>query len=386
MLSEQSVPVNESRVPTQQYVARLSLTDFRCIESLDIELGTGITVIQGDNGQGKTSLLEAVGWPARASSLRNVGDSMVVRAGCDVAIVRSEIIDGDRHQSFEAEIRAAGRNRMLVNRQPVQRIRDLHGLLRATIFAPDDLQLVKGSPAIRRTYIDDLLEGLAPRYAAALHDFERILKQRNALLKQIARDRSALATLTAFDEQLVTASSEIIRGRIRLLDRLSDPVTEHYQALGEGDEVSIAYRAEWNDDQCLCVSDIDAITDLLWEAVRRRHSQELDRQVGLVGPHRDDLVLRLHGLEARTQASQGEQRSFALAMRLAGHSVLTEILGAAPVLLLDDVFSELDVRRAAALVQLLPVGQTVLTSATRIPNGVHVERVLEMRSGRIVVS
>ena len=384
MLGEQSVRVTQARVPTQQYVARLSLNDFRCIQELEVELGTGITVVQGENGHGKTSLLEAVGWPARANSLRNVGDSAVVRSGCDVAIVRSEIVDGDRRQSFEAEIRAAGRNRMLVNRQPVQRIRDLHGLLRVTVFAPDDLQLVKGSPSVRRAYVDDLLEGLAPRYAAALHDFERILKQRNALLKQIARDRSASATMGAFDEQLVAASTEIIRGRIRLLDRLSGPVVAHYQALGESADVSVAYRAEWHEDQILAIGDIDLVPEFLWAAVHRRRANEMDRQVGLVGPHRDDLVLRLNGLEARTQASQGEQRSFALALRLAGHVVLTEILGTAPVLLLDDVFSELDTRRAAALVKLLPPGQTVLSSATEIPHDVQVERVLEMRRGRIV--
>jgi DNA replication and repair protein RecF len=385
-LGVQNAVVTSEHVPTQQYVARLTLTDFRCIRDLEIELGTGITVVQGNNGQGKTSLLEAIGWPARANSLRNVTDAAVVRSGCEVAILRSEIVDGDRHQSFEAEVRASGRNRMLVNRQPVQRIRDLHGLLRVTVFAPDDLQLVKGSPSLRRSYIDDLLEGLAPRYAAALHDFERILKQRNALLKQIARDRSAAATLGAFDEQLVGASAEIIRGRVRLLDRLRDPIVSHYEALGEGAAVEVLYRAEWDEDRILGVDDVETVTDRLWAALERRRSSEMDRQVGLVGPHRDDLALRIKGLEARTQASQGEQRSFALALRLAGHSVLTEILGTAPVLLLDDVFSELDVRRAGALVNLLPAGQTVLSSATDIPQDVNVERVLEMRDGRIVTT
>ncbi len=377
--------IGGGRAQTQQHVATLSLTDFRCIHNLDLVLGTGITVVIGNNGQGKTSLLEAIGWPARATSLRSVNDAAVVRAGCDQAVIRSEIVDADRRQSFEAEVRAVGRNRMQVNRQPVQRIRDLHGLLRITVFAPDDLQLIKGSPSGRRVYLDEILGGLAPRYAAALHDYDRILKQRNALLKQISRDRSAASTLPMFDEQLVSAGSEIIRGRLRLLDRLSDPMINFYRAMGEGGEILATYRAEWDDDAMLGSGDAENIEDRLRTAIERRRQHEIDRQVGLVGPHRDDIVLRLNQMDARTQASQGEQRSFALALRLAGHAVMTDILGSAPVLLLDDVFSELDTRRAAALVCQLPVGQTIISTATRLPEDVEVEQLLEMESGAVVV-
>ena len=364
------------------FVAHLWLTDFRCIPTLDLTLTPGVTVVHGDNGQGKTSLLEAVGWPARASSLRNVSDAAVVRAGCETAIVRSEIVCGDRHQTFEAEIKASGRNRMRVNAQPVQRIRDLYGLLRITVFAPDDLQMVKAGPALRRAYLDDLLAALSPRYGAALSDYERVVKQRNALLKQIRADRSALATLPAFDEQLVTAATEIVRGRLQLVERLGPPLVEHYRALGEGSSVDVDVQFEWTDTS-IDTADLDAIAPALRCALDARRTQEIDRQLTLVGPHRDDLVIRINGLDARTQASQGEQRSMALAMRLAGHAVVTDLTGAAPVLLLDDVFSELDPRRTAALIEVLPSGQTLVSTASDIPSTIDIDRVLEVEAGTV---
>lgn len=373
---------SESAPAEAQHVARLWLHDFRCITDLDLVLTEGVTVVRGDNGQGKTSLLEGVGWPARASSLRNVADAAVVRAGAESAIVRSEVVQGERRQTFEAEIKPVGRNRMRVNSQPVQRIRDLHGLLRITVFAPDDLQLVKGGPALRRGYLDELLAGLAPRYGAALTDLDRVLRQRNALLKQARNDRSALATLPAFDEQLVVASVEIVRGRVQLVERLGAPLVRHYRALGEGSSVTAALQCEWTDED-FTPDTLDRIEPALRAALDARRSNELDRQATLVGPHRDELVLRINDLDARTQASQGEQRSMALALRLAGHAVTAGITGAAPVLLLDDVFSELDPRRSAALVNLLPPGQTMLSTATEVPEGIAVDRVLEVVAGTV---
>ena len=365
-----------------QYVAKLWLADFRCIQQLELELAAGLTVIIGDNGHGKTSLLEAIGWPATASSLRNVGDAAVVRSGCEAAIVRSEIVSADRTQLFEAEIRGSGRNRMRINNQPVQKHRDLFGVLRVSVFAPDDLQLVKGSPALRREYLDNLLVGLTPRYVAARRDYERIVKQRNAVLKQIPRDRGALAMLAPFDEQLVATAAEIVRGRHLLLEKLSTPLTMHYEALGEGSRIHCEYRAEWHEQRLEDFS-VEALRDVLFQAIDRRHQQELDRQLTLVGPHRDDVALQINGLDARTQASQGEQRSLALALRLAGHVVTTDVVGTAPVLILDDVFSELDHHRARALVELLPCGQTLLSTATEVPNEIAVDQTFVMQSGKL---
>ncbi len=365
-----------------QHVSKLWIHDFRCIEALEVNLHEGLTVIVGRNGQGKTSLLEAIGWPALASSLRNVADVAIVRAGCDQAIVRSEIVDGDRTKLFEAEIRASGRNRMMVNSQTVQKRRDLFGVLRTTVFAPDDVQLVKGSPSGRREYLDALLTGLTPRYVAAISDYERILKQRNALLKQAARDRSAIAMMGPFNEQLVATAAEIIRGRQLLLQRLLRPLEMHYEALGEGSTIGITYRAEWSEDLSV-ETELDGLREQLFTAIDRRSQQELDRQITLVGPHRDDVLLSINGLDARTQASQGEQRSLALSMRLAGHAVTTDMAGSAPVLLLDDVFSELDHQRACALVELLPKGQTIVSTATEVPPEISVQQAFEMISGKL---
>src|SRR4029077_6144485 len=201
-------------------VGHLWLADFRCLSEIDVELASGLTVLQGANGQGKTSLLEAIGWVARARSFRGVTDAMLVRAGTTEAIVRAEVTTSGRQQLFEAEIRATGRNRILCNRQAVTRARDLHGLLRVTVFAPDDLSLVKGGPSERRDFLDELLAMLAARYDAARSDFERVLKQRNALLRGGVGTKAARTTLAVFDDQLVAAAAELVRGRLRLVERL----------------------------------------------------------------------------------------------------------------------------------------------------------------------
>ena len=363
------------------HVAQLWLANFRCFSDANVTLPPGLTVVDGNNGQGKTSLLEAVGWVARARSFRGVPDAQLVRRDAESAIVRAEVVHDARTQLFEAEIRVAGRNRILCNKQTVTRTRDLHGLLRVTVFAPDDLALVKDGPSERRTYLDELLVMLAARYDAARADYERVLKQRNALLRRGLRDEHAGATREVFDEQLVTAGSELVRGRLRLIERLLPAVTGAYASVAgpEAAEVSARYEADWGEDGAPEVHP-DAVDVLLRDALARRRSAEIERGVTLVGPHRDEWHLELGGLDARTQASQGEQRSLALALRLAGHAVVTELVGAAPVLLLDDVFSELDAARATALVRNLPKGQTLITTAGHLPEDVipdvtvHVER------------
>jgi DNA replication and repair protein RecF len=340
-------------------------------------------VLRGDNGQGKTSVLEAAGWVARARSFRGVPDALLVRAGTTQAIVRAEVTAGTREQLFEAEIRAAGRNRILCNKQPVTRVRDLHGLLRVTVFAPDDLALVKDGPAERRNYLDELLAMLAARYDVARVDFERVLKQRNALLRGGVRDEDARVTLAVFDDQLVRAGAELVRGRVRLVDRLAPAVDAAYRSLAQDARaVTLGYETEWSAEP-LTDDDAAAIEAQLRAALEQRRRAELDRGVTLVGPHRDELRLEIGGLEARTQASQGEQRTLAFALRLAGHRVVTDLIDVAPVLLLDDVFSELDRARAAALVDHLPEGQTLLTTAGVLPAGIDPERRLRVEAGRI---
>lgn len=364
-------------------VGRVWLVDFRCFTAADVSFAPGLTVIHGANGQGKTSLLEAVAWVARARSFRGVPDAGLVRTGASQAVVRADVTTGTRTQLVEAEIRAVGRNRILCNKQVVHRTRDLHGLVRASVFAPDDLALVKEGPARRREYLDELLAMLAARYEAARADFDKVLKHRNALLRAGVRDDEARATLDVFDEQLVAAGVELVRGRLRLVERLGPAVRDAYAALS-GDEraVTIAYEAEWA-EATLETDASDELASLLREALGRRRRAELDRGVTLVGPHRDELHLALGDLEARTQASQGEQRTLALALRLAGHALVTDLTGVAPVLLLDDVFSELDPQRCDALLRNLPPGQALLTTAGVLPAAVHAQHRLHVRDGTV---
>jgi DNA replication and repair protein RecF len=248
------------------------------------------------------------------------------------------------------------------------------------VFSPDDLDLVKGGPAQRRDFLDDLLGGLAPRYDAARGDFERVLRQRNALLRGGVRDADDRATLDVFDEQLVQSGAELVRGRLRLVEHLVPVLARSYEHLaGRASAVDARYEAEWAQDP-LTSAMVDDIADALRQAIASRRKHEIDRGLTLVGPHRDELRLRLDELDARTHASQGEQRSFALALRLAGHHVTAELTGATPVLLLDDVFSELDAARADALVRELPAGQTLLTTASVVPPGVEPERRLRIEN------
>jgi DNA replication and repair protein RecF len=293
------------------------------------------------------------------SSFRAAPDSALVRVGCEKAIVRAEIAPANRGGTdvrpdlIEAEIAVAGRNRVLLNRKPLPRARDLLGTLRVTVFAPDDLRLVKAGPAERRAELDDLLVALSPRYDAVEADYDRVLKHRNAWLRTWSRADDP-ATLDVWDEQLVRAGAELVRGRLKLLERLAAPLGKAYD-----------------------------VAPLLAAAVAGSRSADLERRLTLVGPHRDDWHLSIDGLDARRFASQGEQRSLALAVRLAGHVVITELVGEPPVLLLDDVFSELDETRAASLVSHLPIAQALVTTAGALPPGLPAERVVWVAGGRL---
>ena len=351
---------------------KLWLTDFRSYESAELALAPGLTAILGDNGQGKSNLLEAVGWLATLSSFRGAPTEALVRVGASQAVLRAEGEREGRATLVEAELVPSGRNRVLVNKQRLARSRDLLGVLRVSVFTPDDLELVKGGPAGRRNYLDDTLVALHPRYDAVRAEVEKVLRQRGALLKQVhgQLDESAALTLDVWDQKLVESGEELARLRLSLCERLAPLLAASYEAVAVGAEaraiVGVQYERSWP----------GSLADAL--ATGRR--EDLRRGTNLVGPHRDELALTVGGLPARTHASQGEQRSLALALRLAAHEVVRATTGSAPVLLLDDVFSELDGQRADALLAALPAGQALLTSAAGLPPGALPEQVLRVEA------
>jgi DNA replication and repair protein RecF len=354
-------------------VHRLWLTDFRNYRSAEVELAAhGLTVVVGGNGEGKTNLLEALGYLATLSSFRGAPTEALVRDGCGTAVVRAEAERAGRTLRVEAEIAVSGRSRFLVNSQPLRRAADLLGAVRVSLFSPDDLELVKGGPAGRRRWLDDALVALHPRHGALRADLERILRQRNALLKQAKGrlDAAAEATLDVWDAKLAATGEELVQARTHLVGRLEGAVGKAYdQVSGTAADVGMVYEPSW--------------TGLLAAALAEVRTDDVRRGLTTTGPHRDELRLTLAALPARTHASQGEQRSLALALRLGAHTAVTEEVGEPPVLLLDDVFSELDPARSAALLAHLPDGQALLTTAGAVPAGASPARILRVHGGRV---
>jgi DNA replication and repair protein RecF len=354
-------------------VTQLWLTDFRNYAGAELAPAEGLTAIVGANGEGKTNLLEAVGYLATLSSFRGAPGDALVRAGCEMAVVRAELETDNRSSLVEAELHSVGRDRVLVNRQPLRRTRDLLGTMRVTVFSPDDLALVKGGPAERRRLVDDTLVACAPRHDATRSDLDRILRQRTTLLKQAGGRVTAEieATLDVWDAKLAEVGEILGAARQKLIDRLEPVVAKAYDDVASSAaQVTLSYEAPWR---------VDGLAAAL---VAARHD-DLRRSVTTVGPHRDELALTINGLPARTHASQGEQRSLALALRLATHDIVTEVTGTTPVLLLDDVFSELDPDRSHALLAHLPAGQSLLTTAGPLPSGVEPELVVRVHEGKL---
>jgi DNA replication and repair protein RecF len=353
------------------FLRRLWLTDFRGYREADVRFDPGLTAVVGPNGQGKTNLLEAVGYLATLSSFRGAPTDALIRQGSERAVVRAEGEREGRQLLLEAELSSNGRNRAQLNRQPLRRARDLLGALRVTVFSPDDLTLVKGSPGDRRAYLDETLVALHPRYDQARTDLDRILRQRGALLKSAGGRLSPEVELTldVFDAKLVTAGEALAVARRDLVADLEPVLGVAYERVARrGAEVRAIYEPTW-------------MAEGLAAALVRARKDDLRRGVSTVGPHRDELELVLAGMPARTHASQGEQRSLALALRLAAHEVVTRRTETPPVLLLDDVFSELDPARSAALLDSLPAGQTVLSTATALPAGAVPGAVLQVSEG-----
>ncbi len=335
---------------------RLWLTDFRSYEQFEIELDDGLTAIVGPNGVGKTNLLEAIGLLATLKSFRRVPTDRLIRRDATRAIVRAEGQRDGRPVLIELEL-GSGKTRAQVNRQKLQRTRDLLGALRVTVFAPDDLSLVKEGPSIRRDFVDDVAVALDPKLDRSLSDFDRALRQRNALLRGASGrlDESAEMTLDIWDAQLAQLGSLVLERRYDVLEMLVPLVAECYRTLAnEAVDIGAHYVTSWTEPS-------------LSEAFAASRTNDVRRGVSTVGPHRDDIAFTIDGFSSRTEASQGEQRTLALALRLAGHQLITKQIGEPPLLLLDDVLSELDPERAHALLSTLPPGQTVITSASALP-------------------
>jgi DNA replication and repair protein RecF len=349
----------------------LWLQDFRSYVTTEVEFSPALTVIMGDNGQGKTNLLESVGYLALSRSFRSAPTEALVRRGAEVAVVRAEAVRSDRQLLIEAEVRAGGRSRVQVNRQRVQRTRELLDVLQVSVFTPDDLHLVKDGPAGRRKYLDDGAAALRTRHEATRSEYERVLRQRSALLKQ-ARGRltdDIRTTLAVWNTKLVESGEELVAARLELLGAVGPRLSQAYDDVaGRPSQVMARYVSAWRDQGLQAT--LEAVAD-----------DEIRRGVTLAGPHRDDLELTIDGLPSRTHASQGEQRSLALALRLAVHRTVAEERGTAPVLLLDDVFSELDPARSEALLASLPPGQTIVTTAAPIPAQARADLVLEIQDG-----
>jgi DNA replication and repair protein RecF len=364
------------------YVARLQLLDFRSYGEVDLALEPGASAFLGRNGQGKTNLVEAVDYLSQLASHRVATDAPLVRSGADRAVVRAAVVREGREATLEIEINPGRSNRARVNRSPLPRPRELLGLVRTVVFSPEDLTLVKGDPSERRRFLDDLLVLRTPRLAGVRSDYDRVLRQRNSLLKTAAAARrgssgeaSALSTLEVWNAHLARTGAELLGERLALVEELRPYLGKAYETVARGasrDDAEMEYRPSFDLPPELVEQAAQprvrtgALVDALLETVAERRNEELDRGVSLVGPHRDELALTLGTPQARLPvkgyASHGESWSFALALRLASYDLLRAD-GDDPILILDDVFAELDTERRAQLADLVSGAEQVLVTA-----------------------
>ncbi|HEY5274035.1 MAG TPA: DNA replication and repair protein RecF [Acidimicrobiales bacterium] len=347
----------------------MEITDFRSFHRTKFEpAGSGLTVISGHNGAGKTSLLEAIGYLSVQESFRGSPREALVRVGASSAVIRGEFEEQSRPTLVEVKIAPPRRDVVQRNRQRVSRVRELLETSRVTVFSPDDLSLVKGGPAERRRYLDDVLVSAFPRHATLRQSLDRILRQRGVLLRQAGGRLSPEieATLDVWDEQLVDVADELTAARQQLVAELNPWVRDAFSRLTKLPEsLELTYELSYAGD--------------FRTALGLARASDLKRQSTGIGPHRDEVMIDLGDLDARSRLSQGRQRAVTLALRLASHEVVTHHVGSRPLLLLDDAFSELDEATANALVRELPEGQAVLTTAGPLPLGLEaaVTRFLE---------
>ncbi|MGW3297147.1 DNA replication/repair protein RecF [Streptomyces xiamenensis] len=351
------------------HVTHLSLADFRSYARAEVELGPGVSSFVGPNGQGKTNLVEAVGYLATLGSHRVSSDAPLVRSGAERAVVRAAVVEGDRRQLVELELNPGRANRARINRSSPVRPRELLGIVRTVLFAPEDLALVKGDPGDRRRFLDELVTARVPRLAGVRSDYERVLRQRNTLLKSAAMARRHggrgvdLSTLDVWDQHLARAGAELWGQRLGLLAAVGPLADKAYEELAPGGgPVGLEYRSAAVEEPLEGEPGRDELYGVLLAALGEARKREIERGVTLVGPHRDELVVRLGELPAKGYASHGESWSLALALRLAAYGLLREE-GPEPVLVLDDVFAELDARRRDRLAGLVAGGEQVLVTA-----------------------
>ncbi len=378
-------------------VEHVSLVDFRNYAAADVALGPGPQVFVGRNGQGKTNLAEAIAYFATVGSHRVSADAPMVRDGADAAIVRTRLAHGERHIGLEVQINRQGSNKARVNGANV-RPAELPRYAQVVLFAPEDLQIVRGDPSARRRFMDQLLVQRSPRMSAVLADYDRVLRQRNALLKS-ARARGikgdALSTLEVWDDKLVSLGTQVIDARAALASDIAQPVADAYTVIAGADHgaelqwvLSVRGADPEEGEAADAPASVDASTeDLFRAALAARRSAELERGITLVGPHRDDLLLRVRGLPVKGYASHGESWSMALALRLASAELLrAESLLGDPVLILDDVFAELDADRRTRLADIAAgFEQVIVTAAVEedVPANLR-GRVIRIAAGTIV--
>lgn len=360
------------------HVRRLELVDVRSYERVAVDFPTGSSVLIGQNGVGKTNLVEALGYVATLASHRVSTDAPLIRMGADRAVIRCEVVHDGRELLVELEIVQGKANRARLGRSPARRARDIIGALRLVLFAPEDLALVRGEPEQRRRFLDDLLVARQPRLAGVRADYERVLKQRNALLRtaylarKVGGGKGDLSTLEVWDVHLAEHGAKLLRARLALTDAIAPHLEESYRLVSAGQgKAMMEYRASTGPDE-------------LAEALREARDEEVARGTTLIGPHRDDLLLRLGDLPVKGYASHGESWSFALAMRLASYTLL-RAEGIEPVLVLDDVFAELDTGRRERLAELVKdAAQVLITCAVEadVPASLHGARYL-VRPGEV---
>ncbi|TVT45503.1 DNA replication/repair protein RecF [Amycolatopsis rhizosphaerae] len=358
------------------HLRHLQVTDFRSWEHADLPLTPGATVLVGPNGRGKTNLLEAIGYLATLGSHRVATDAPLVRHGCERALVRAAVVNEDRELTIELEITPGKANRARVNRGAVGKPRDILGILRTVLFSPEDLALVRGDPGERRRFLDELLVLRAPRWAGVRADYERVLRQRNALLKTAGKrkgareDPYALSTLEVWDNHLASVGAQLLAARLDLVADLAPYTAAAYAGVApDSRPARISYRSSLGEalPEGYGVpggerADSERLGGILVEALSEVRQAELERGVSLVGPHRDELELVLGEAPAKGYASHGESWSFALALRLGSYELLRGETGE-PVLLLDDVFAELDKRRRSRLAEVAASAEQVLVTA-----------------------
>jgi DNA replication and repair protein RecF len=335
----------------------LELTAFRSYEKVRVEPSAEVNVFVGLNGSGKTNLLEAVAYLSKMRSFRGAADELLVAQGSEEAIVRGEVTRADGVSRIEIAIGST--RRVMVNGRRPGRFSDILDHMRVSTFLPDDLDIVKRGPSYRREFLDDTALQLWPGFSGDLRDFDRALRQRNALLKSYRPDRF---TLQVWDDRLSRVGARLMERRARAARLLLDRVESVYRRIsGTESHIQLDYQSEWGG--AIEEVEVEELRERFKESLEQRHGADLERRQTSVGPHRDDPVLMLDGLPARLAASQGEQRSLVLSLRLAAHEAVTDAVGQMPILLLDDVFSELDASRTAALAAALPPAQTFITTA-----------------------